>query len=151
VDAHLSSDGHWFSGLILRRWDRSAVGAATRSHRGSNDVTFGEAMGLNDAIDLVEKYRVTNVIFELDSQIVVNAVKRKLRVHKCWGAVIHRCVKFLQDNPNSSIVWTNRDRNRVAHALAKWAEMDPNQDWPNLMPSCIKSYIQKDIASLYSP
>ncbi|MCI75967.1 hypothetical protein A2U01_0097236, partial [Trifolium medium] len=27
VDAHLSSDGHWFSGLILRREDGSAVGA----------------------------------------------------------------------------------------------------------------------------
>jgi hypothetical protein len=32
VDAHLSSDGHWFSGLLLRRSDGSTVGAATRSH-----------------------------------------------------------------------------------------------------------------------
>jgi hypothetical protein len=32
VDAHLRSDGQWFSGLILRRSDGSIVGAATRSH-----------------------------------------------------------------------------------------------------------------------
>ncbi|MCI82034.1 hypothetical protein A2U01_0103308, partial [Trifolium medium] len=28
VDAHLSGDGRWFSGLILRRCDGSTVGAS---------------------------------------------------------------------------------------------------------------------------
>ncbi|MCI14023.1 hypothetical protein A2U01_0035149, partial [Trifolium medium] len=51
VDAHLSSDGHWFSRLILRRSDGSVVGAATRSHAGSEDVVFGKALGLNNALD----------------------------------------------------------------------------------------------------
>ncbi|PNX70540.1 hypothetical protein L195_g057495, partial [Trifolium pratense] len=31
VDAHLSSDGHWFSGMLLRWSDGSTFGAATRS------------------------------------------------------------------------------------------------------------------------
>ncbi|GAU48068.1 hypothetical protein TSUD_404960 [Trifolium subterraneum] len=32
VDAHLSSDGSWFTGMVLRQLDGSAVGAVTRAH-----------------------------------------------------------------------------------------------------------------------
>jgi hypothetical protein len=77
VDAHLSSDGHWFSGLLLRRSDGSIVGAATRSHSGSANAVLGEALGLGAAIDMAETYNADNVIFELDSLIVVNAVKNQ--------------------------------------------------------------------------
>ncbi|MCI59513.1 hypothetical protein A2U01_0080768, partial [Trifolium medium] len=88
VDAHLSSDGHWYSGLILRRSDGSAVGAATRLHKGSDDIVMGEALGLNDALDLVEKQSLTRVIFELDSQIIVNSVKEKRCIRKSWGMIV---------------------------------------------------------------
>ncbi|GAU49901.1 hypothetical protein TSUD_139570 [Trifolium subterraneum] len=43
VDAHLSSDGRWFSGMVLRRSDGSAVGAATRVHIAATDVVLGES------------------------------------------------------------------------------------------------------------
>ncbi|PNX85350.1 hypothetical protein L195_g041418 [Trifolium pratense] len=62
VDAHLSSDGHWSTGLVLRRSDGSAVGAATRVHNGVADAATGEAMGLNDAMDWVEKLGENKVI-----------------------------------------------------------------------------------------
>jgi ribonuclease HI len=149
VDAHLSSDGHWFSGLLLRRSDGSAVGAATQSHLGSIQATFGEAMGLKDALDFVEKLQVYPVIFELDSQIIVNAVKKKMKVRRDWGFVVDRCVEFLKHNPNSSINWVNRRANRAAHVLARWAEESPNNEWINSVPYFITSYIQKDISTLY--
>ncbi|KAK2373667.1 hypothetical protein QL285_074691 [Trifolium repens] len=82
VDAHLSSDGHWFSGLLLRRSDGSTVEAATRSHFGSANAVLGESLGLGDALDMVEAYNATNVIFELDSLIVVNAVKNKTLIRR---------------------------------------------------------------------
>jgi ribonuclease HI len=149
VDAHLSSDGCWFSGLLLRRSDGSAVGAATRSHKGSRDAIYGEAMSLNDALDMADRYQVTNVIFEMDSQIVVNAVKKKASVRQEWGFVIYRCVNFLRTNPNSSINWVKRHGNWIAHELAKWAEKRPNNDWPNSVTNCILPYIQIDIRNLY--
>ncbi|PNX93659.1 hypothetical protein L195_g016814 [Trifolium pratense] len=67
VDAHLSSDGHWFVGLILRRSNRSVVGAATQAHTRSEDILLGEALGLNDALDWIEKIGASQVTFELDS------------------------------------------------------------------------------------
>ncbi|PNY14022.1 ribonuclease H [Trifolium pratense] len=119
VDAHLG-DGHWFSGLILRRWDGNAIGATTRLHAGSDEIIQGEAYAINDALDLVEKLCLPEVIIESDSQIFVNLVK-KTRVRKNWGRIVERCISFLEANPSSSISWVNRVRNRVAHELAKWA------------------------------
>jgi hypothetical protein len=52
VDVHCLGDGHWSFGLLLRRSDGSTVGAATRSLKGSVEATFGEALSLNDAIDM---------------------------------------------------------------------------------------------------
>jgi ribonuclease HI len=148
VDAHLSSDGRWFSGLILRRSDGSIVGAATRSHRGTNDAIFGEALGLADAIDMIKNYGITDVIVEMDNQTIVNAVKRRTRIRKPWGFAVNHCINFLHDNPNSSMFWVSRKGNRVAHELAKWAELDTIRDWPNSVPHCIYPHILKDMRDL---
>ncbi|MCI08122.1 hypothetical protein A2U01_0029195 [Trifolium medium] len=88
MDVHLSSDGLWFSGLILRGCDGSVVGAATWLHVGNNDAVVGEAWGLNDALDWIDKFYLSNVIIELENQTVVNAVKRRARIRKSWGARI---------------------------------------------------------------
>jgi ribonuclease HI len=56
-----------------------------------------------DALDMVERIKATNVIFEMDSQIVVNAVRKKACIRRDWGFAITRCVKFLLANPTSSI------------------------------------------------
>jgi ribonuclease HI len=145
VDAHLSSDGRWFSGLILRRADGSAVGAATRCHEVSNDIVLGEALAINDVLDIVEKLGVTSVIIESDCQSLVNAISKRSDIRKRWGRVVNRCNSFLFRNPNSAISWVRRDGNRVAHQLAKWAEHEPNIDWSTTIPGCILPYIQKDV------
>ncbi|PNX63769.1 hypothetical protein L195_g061790, partial [Trifolium pratense] len=115
VDAHLSSDGHWSTGLVLRRSDGSAVGSATRVHNGVADVATGEAMGLNDAMDWVEKLGENKVIFELDSQIIVKAVKEKAMIRRRWVCVIRRCKLFLEVNPEANINWVPRAANKAAH------------------------------------
>jgi ribonuclease HI len=86
------------------------------------DVVLGEAM------DMVERYQITNIIFEMDSQIVVKAVKNKTLIRKSRGAIVQRWVNFLKANPNSTITWVNRDRNRVTHELEKLFECDLNKD-----------------------
>jgi hypothetical protein len=70
-----------FSGMILRRWDGSTVGIATRAHPSVIDAIEGEALGLNDAIDMVESHNCTEVIFELDNQVITRAVQRRRVYH----------------------------------------------------------------------
>jgi hypothetical protein len=60
--------------LLLRRSDWSIVRAATRSHFELENANFGEALGLNDALDMVERLQEFSVIFKLDYQVVVKAV-----------------------------------------------------------------------------
>ncbi|XP_045831362.1 uncharacterized protein LOC123922707 [Trifolium pratense] len=144
VDAHLSSDGHWFSGIVLRRSDGSIVGAATQSHKGSSEILMGEALGLNDALDWLEKIDEHQVILEMDSQTIVKAIKEKATVRKNWGRVVRRCIGFLGENPNADIRWVPRSANRAAHEMAKWTEHEPNSEWSNCVPTCIWPFIQKD-------
>ncbi|CAJ2661746.1 unnamed protein product [Trifolium pratense] len=144
VDAHLSSDGHWLTGMVLRRSDGSAIGVATRAHKGNADVITGEAFGLMDAIEWIERMGERKVIFELDAQIVVNAVKEKSVIRRSWGCITRRCKTFLQNNPNSSIEWVPRVKNRTAHEIAIWAESEPNKEWIDNIPPCILPFIQKD-------
>jgi ribonuclease HI len=149
VDAHLSSDGHWFSGLLLRRSDGSTVGAATRAHFELENANFGEALGLNATLDMVGKLQEHSIIFELDSQVIVKAVSSPDLIRKPWGFITRRCKSFLIANPNSSICWVSRAKNQAAHFLARWAEAEPNKEWVNSYPDCINPYIQKDINSMY--
>jgi ribonuclease HI len=149
ADAHRNVDGRWFSGLILRRSDESVVGAATHEHSSSDEAAFGEAMGLNTAISMAENLRLSRVIFEMDSLVVVNAVKKDATIRRNWGKIVQRCANFLKLNPNSSINWTKRDNNHAAHELAIWAVKQPNYNWINSIPSCILPHIHKDMGFLY--
>jgi ribonuclease HI len=75
---------------------------------------------LSDALDMAEKFKLSNVIIEMDSQIVVKVVLERKAIRKGWGTIVQRCMRFLKDNPNSSVSWTKRVNNGAAHALAKW-------------------------------
>ncbi|PNX58584.1 hypothetical protein L195_g059265, partial [Trifolium pratense] len=87
-----------------------------------------------DAIEWIERMGERKVIFELDSQIVVNAVKDKNVIRKSWGCIIRRCKTFLQHNPNSTIEWVPREAIQAAHEMAKWAESEPNKEWTDNIP-----------------
>jgi ribonuclease HI len=151
VDAHLRRDGRWSSGLILRRSDGSIIGAATRSHVGSSEATFGEAMGLNDALDMMGCYNTTTITFEMDSMIIVRAVRDNAHIRRSWGFVVKQCVDFLKANPRASIAWTRRENNRIAHEVARWAENEPSSDWHFCVPMCINPFIQKDMGFVCCP
>jgi hypothetical protein len=151
VDAHLSSDGRWLARLILRRADGSAVGAATRWHKVLNEDVFGDALALNDALDLIEKLGICSVIIESNCQSLGNAIRLKSDIRKHWGTVVNRCIAFLKNNPQSAVSWVGRNWNRVAHEMAKWVEREPNIEWSTSIPSCILPYIQKDIGLVSPP
>ncbi|MCI87082.1 hypothetical protein A2U01_0108363, partial [Trifolium medium] len=51
---------------------------------------YGGALGLNDALDLVERYHIPKVIIEMDNQSVVKAVKQQTTIRKRWGFVVDR-------------------------------------------------------------
>jgi ribonuclease HI len=148
VDAHrLAGDGHWGIWLVLRREDGSCVGAATREVWGLSEVIEAEAMGLYKAVEFLKGIQQRDVIIELDNQVVVKAINDRNYPRKYWGQLA-RFGEFLSENPRSSIRWTRRTGNRVAHFLASQAAKEPNATWMGFAPPCINNHIQKDVTHL---
>ncbi|KAK2358351.1 Polynucleotidyl transferase, ribonuclease H superfamily protein [Trifolium repens] len=85
VDAHLTSDGRWGFGWILRGSDGRCAGAGTRVCLGSNDVDLAEVTGLHEALHFVESAHLSNTIIEMDAEKIVNAVQKRSFPRTSWG------------------------------------------------------------------
>jgi ribonuclease HI len=144
VDAHRFGDGHWGLGMVLRRKDGRVVGAATRVCKGSEDVDFAEAMRLLEAAKWIQKLQVEKVIIGMDAAHVVTAARGNIFPRNQWGLVVRDAVRVLEQNVDVSVIWIGRDKNTVAHTLARWAVHEPNKEWVNNYPICIHTLIQKD-------
>jgi hypothetical protein len=55
-------------------WD--LLGASTRRKR-TTDATLGEAIGLNEALDMMINLQLSKVVFKLDTQLIVKVVKAR--------------------------------------------------------------------------
>jgi ribonuclease HI len=150
VDAHSMGDGRWGLGLVLRREDGSCVGAVTRIRQGSDCVLLAEALGLQAAMDLINHWNIQNTIIELDAKTIVDAVHSAKNPRTRWGSITAHCVKWLKENQSVSVVWTRRNGNKAAHALARWASVEPNMEWRSNLPFCIIPHIQNDMSNVIS-
>jgi ribonuclease HI len=146
VDAHLLDDGHCGLGLVLRRDDGLAVGAATRLVKGSGNVDLAETLGLNEAIQIIHDQHLRNVIIEMDAQRVVRAVNNKIFPRAQWGQLARHCARAIHNFDNVKLQWVSRQGNEAAHALARWAKQEPNRFWVENFPICIYPHIQNDMA-----
>jgi ribonuclease HI len=147
VDAHSMGDGRWGLGLLLRRDDGSCVGAATRIRKGSTCAILAEAMGLQEALDLVNRWNLCNTIIEMDAKMIVDAVHSRTRPRTFWGKIVDSCVKKMKNRSGIKVSWMRRAGNKAAHELARWAAYEPNKEWISNFPNCINSHIQKDMDS----
>ncbi|MCH94630.1 ribonuclease H protein, partial [Trifolium medium] len=141
VDAHLSDDGHWGLGMVLRRDDGRCVGAATKVYHGSNDAAMAEATGLREALLWVKSQKMEKVIIEMDAESIVKAVNSRIFPRNQWGQLVRSCARNFDHHAHLSVKWVNRRGNQPTHVLARWALSEPNQLWSNNFPSCIISHI----------
>jgi ribonuclease HI len=131
VDAHLHDDGRWGYGMLLRSEDGRAIGAMTKVHKGSDDATLAEAVGIYEALQWLKTQSYHKVIIESDAEKVTQAVAKKKFPRTNWGNVIRRISRDLDNYPNVSVEWVNRNGNKAAHDLARLAISDPNRFGPN--------------------
>ncbi|MCI67633.1 hypothetical protein A2U01_0088892, partial [Trifolium medium] len=66
--------------------------------------------------------------------MVVDALKTKVYPRAYWGKIAQKGGELLQKHPNVCVSWVGRVGNRVAHNLAKWALVEPNKEWLNIVP-----------------
>jgi ribonuclease HI len=145
VDAHLTGDGHWGLGWVVRRFDGRCVGAATKVLKGSDDATEAEATGLLEAIQWAQRQRYTRIIFESDAEAVVKAIQNGSYPRLRWGQIAKQAARAIKENDDFSVSWVRRENNYVAHTLARWAILEPNKQWIHALPICISHHVQKDM------
>ncbi|GAU17808.1 hypothetical protein TSUD_171970 [Trifolium subterraneum] len=145
VDAHLTSDGRWGFGMLVRSDDGRCIGAATRVCNGDHDADMAEATGLFEALKLVEKNRYSNTIIELDAEKIVLAVNKHQFPRSNWGQVVRMCDRVRVSLNHISVSWINMKGNQATHDLARWAIQEPNKDWSTNFPTCITPHIHKDM------
>jgi hypothetical protein len=105
-------------------------------------------MGLQEAMELVDKWKLQNTIIELDAKVIVDTVHNGRNPRTNWGCITTKCRDWIKAKQNVTIVWTKRRGNNVAHELAKWANIEPIKEWDTLAPFCIHPHIQKDMVFL---
>ncbi|GAU20573.1 hypothetical protein TSUD_33200 [Trifolium subterraneum] len=145
VDAHLSGDGRWGFGLVLRREYGRCVRAATRVCDGSKDVAMAETTGLREALQFLDQLQINNVIIKHDAACIVNAFWRKEFPRSGWGRLVQQCSRFCTQKENVSVNWVKRSGNQAAHSLARWAMIEPNRYWTLNFPCCLENHIHKDM------
>jgi ribonuclease HI len=85
VDAHSLSDGHWGLGLVLRREDGNHVGAATQVRKGTDCVLLAEIMGLQEAMELVNQWKLQDTIIELDVKVIDDTIHNGRNPRTNWA------------------------------------------------------------------
>ncbi|CAN1752594.1 hypothetical protein LINPERHAP1_LOCUS4809 [Linum perenne] len=105
--------------MINRDSDGMCVAYQTGWERGQPEVKEGEAWSLLEALKWARDSNQTRVIFEVDSQQVALAVRGHAANMTEFGEIISKCRTIIQENPNFVVDFVRRDRNLVAHELAR--------------------------------
>ncbi|CAN1842196.1 hypothetical protein LINPERHAP1_LOCUS36775 [Linum perenne] len=117
--AYQSREQRWGWGAAIRNHAGSLVAYRTGWTRGQPEVREGEARGLLDALYWAVRSQLHQVVFEVDSQVVASAVNGQESNLTEFGVIIDGCRLILLANPGYEVVFVRRNRNVVAHELAR--------------------------------
>lgn len=112
---------------------------------GINDPKIAEALAFREALSWVKRREISNVLFELDSLTVVQAMKRRKGEDRSYfGALISDCAIIMKDLRSSCVYFVRRSANIAAHTIAREASsMSGPEEWL-LTPSFLIDVIQND-------
>ncbi|CAN1810344.1 Putative ribonuclease H protein At1g65750 [Linum perenne] len=120
LDAALFHDaGRFGMGMCIRDRHGAVVAYKMESRLGCPIPKECEASALIEAIRWVRSMGLSNVEFETDAEVLVNRLSKRVLDFTEFGSMVARCLELL-DGGNSLVVsFARRNRNKVAHALAR--------------------------------
>ncbi|CAN1127140.1 Putative ribonuclease H protein At1g65750 [Linum perenne] len=104
-------------GMILRDHEGHIVEFQTRTEPGCPSATNCEALAMHATLLWLRSKDLQNVTIETDSQLVSNAIYSTEPDVTEFGETIRSCRSLLL--PSFRIIFVRRDRNAVAHTLAR--------------------------------
>jgi ribonuclease HI len=105
-----------------------------------------EAWALQQGIMWIAILEYQNVMFELDCKTVVEDVHSSKVNYSEYGLLIDDCKSLLSNHTNYLVVFTRRQTNGSAHALARAALSHASRITFHYIPNCIATFIMNEIS-----
>jgi ribonuclease HI len=144
VDASISP-GSVGWGLCVRNADGRFVAAGTNNCSYKLNVVESEAKALLEAMQEAIKRGWTNMIFESDSKIVVEAIQVKATGISDMNSIITSIKMLLHCNSNFEVKFVRRQANIAAHTLARVASSWTRRNFFDYIPRCIELVILNEM------
>jgi ribonuclease HI len=106
----------------------------------------GEGLALLEAIILITSQGLNNVIFESDSQSIVNVVNANFDGNSEHCSIVTCIRQLLSSFTNFKVKFIRRQANMVAHTLARAAISWASHRFIMYVPPCIASMINNEMA-----
>jgi ribonuclease HI len=108
-------------GWCIRNSTGSFIAAGTSSRRHNFTVPEGEALAILEAMRVASSRGWSNIIFESDSKVVVDAIKAVSPGRSELCSIIFEIKALLQNNSNFEVKFAKRQADMAAHTLARAA------------------------------
>ncbi|WJX23528.1 hypothetical protein P8452_12731 [Trifolium repens] len=133
-------------GWCIRNSNGSFIAAGTNSRKHNFTVPEGEALAILEALRVASSRGWSNIIFESDSKVVVDAIKATSHGRSELCSILQEIKALLQTNPNFEVKFTKRQANMAAHTLARAAISWSSRTFHNSIPSCIEHFIINEMS-----
>ena len=128
--------------MVVRDKEGEVIAAKSSIRGGFLAPANAEALAALTAIQLCGEQGHDRVIFIGDAKSVVDAVNSEEQDWSRGGNVTEAIRAQIRSHPRWSFTYSNREANRVAHVLARWA-IQQNRDarWSFEAPTCVQELI----------
>ncbi|KAF7806916.1 reverse transcriptase [Senna tora] len=135
VDIAMKNSGEGSAGGVFRDHEGMCVGAFSSSIPAMMDVALMEAIGIKKGIEVAREGRITHLVIESDSKLVVDMLYSSCthmsRLSNICRSILELCSQF----DECEIRWVPRSCNSSADCMARAALSFPGDKvWPDSIP-----------------
>jgi ribonuclease HI len=146
VDASFfNNDGATGWGWCVRDHRGRFLLAGTNLIQAHLNTLEGEAMAIKEAMSELMLRGFSNVIFESDSKIAVDAISSRHVGISEFSVLISDIKSLLDANSNFEVKFVKRQANMVAHSLARAAYSMTSHNIFEIIPRCIVNYLMNEM------
>jgi hypothetical protein len=139
-------------GIVARDSEGKVMAAMCSFQRYISDSSVAKAYGARLCAEFGLYLGLRFVILEGDALEIVEELNRVIEDEGNLGNLIGKTRLLLRSFDCWSVNHVNREGNKVAHTLAKYAVSHPqNCVWFQSYPSCLSGYVLSESIMLFSP
>ncbi|XP_065868718.1 uncharacterized protein [Euphorbia lathyris] len=143
-------------GAIFKELGSSGMGAVIRDEVGTflfcsssfipstKEPRVIEALAIRTSMIWLATMRYTNVEFESDAKMVVDAIQSEKQDISEFGSLIHDCRAILRSNSSFKLSFISRLANRAAHLVARQSCSNASDFLSTMVPDWLSNVIVED-------